>query len=395
MANDQRPPPELRTLRLPAMETDPLKIRAKRLEVIYEFRNVHGAKRPPTYEGYVFDKVLAENQAALARSRVALHSMNPDVIVGMERGGSFLTEALTQGEPILAAKVRKMRVHRAPEGQPSKKGKYDGPKMQAEFQALINGGAKEIVVYDAYMGGTTARSLIKQVFTPLAEKNPGVTFHMYWLRETFGFRGAEVVGLEKAHILNTVEEVSLVLGDDLDVVMSPNGQASIRLFNSEGKVTEVVTPKPGQTTRQVLIELLNRPSSPTQPLGGGSGVPVVPAHPDMRPAKENMAIRTLRYVTGVGTLSVAEAYEKAETIAAILRPWYQSGKLKGYRSCALVDEESYDEVMLDPEVVEPKVKGRFPFVCVSITFEESGLPSGTTAPSGWDAVVATHALEPL
>jgi hypothetical protein len=43
-----------------------------------------------------------------------------------------------------------------------------------------------------------------------------------------------------------------------------------------------------------------------------------------------MAIRTLRYVTGVGTLSVAQAYEKAETIAAILRPWYQSGKLKGY-----------------------------------------------------------------
>ena len=108
-----------------------------------------------------------------------------------------------------------------------------------------------------------------------------------------------------------------------------------------------------------------------------------------------MAIQTLRYVTGVGTLSVAQAYEKAETIAAILRPWYQSGKLKGYGSCALVDEESYDEVPFDPEVVEPKVKGRFPFVCVSITFEESTLPSGATAPSGWAAVVAAHALEPL
>jgi hypothetical protein len=108
-----------------------------------------------------------------------------------------------------------------------------------------------------------------------------------------------------------------------------------------------------------------------------------------------MAMRTLGYVTGVGTLSVAQAYEKAENIAAILRPWYQSGKLKGYRSCAVVDEESYDEVLLDPEVVEPKVKGRFPFVCVSITFEESQLPSGATEPSGWAAVVTQHALEPL
>lgn len=108
-----------------------------------------------------------------------------------------------------------------------------------------------------------------------------------------------------------------------------------------------------------------------------------------------MAIRTLGYVTGAGTLSIPLAYEKAETIAAILRPWYQSGKLRGYRSCAVVDEESYDEVMLNPEVVEPKVKGRFPFVCVSITFEESTLPSGATEPSGWAAVVAAHALEPL
>lgn len=108
-----------------------------------------------------------------------------------------------------------------------------------------------------------------------------------------------------------------------------------------------------------------------------------------------MAIRTLGYVTGVGTLSVAQAYKKAETIAAILRPWYQSGKLAGYRSCAVVDEESYDEVMLDPELVEPKVKGRFPFVCVSITFEDSTLPSGATEPSGWAAVVAANSLEAL
>jgi hypothetical protein len=108
-----------------------------------------------------------------------------------------------------------------------------------------------------------------------------------------------------------------------------------------------------------------------------------------------MAIRTLGYVTGVGTLSVPQAYEKAATIAAALRPWYESGKLKGYRSCAVVDEESYDEVMLEPEVVEHKVKGRFPFVCVTITFEDSKLPSGTTEPSGWATVVAAHSLESL
>lgn len=293
------PPPELRTLaetlRRPITETDPAKARAKRLEIISELRNVHGAVRPPKYEGYVFDKILEENQAALARSRVVLHSMNLDVIVGMERGGSFLTDALVEGDPVLSAKVRKMQVHPALEGS---KGKYDGPKMQAEFQKLINGGAKKIVVYDAYMGGRTARSLVEQVFKPLANKNPGVTFQMYWLRETFGLRGADVVGQEdlagslkpnspysKSILPPRVENVTLVLGDDMDVVMSPNGQESIRIFNSSGNVTEVVTPKPGQTTRQVLIKRLNRSSSPSRS-PGGSGGPVVPAPPNTRPKND-------------------------------------------------------------------------------------------------------------
>jgi hypothetical protein len=274
------PPLELRTvaeqLRVPIPETDPKLARAKRWEVIKELRNVHGAERPPKYEGYVFDKIVAENQAALASSRAALHKMNPDVIVGMERGGSFLTEALTHGDPVLAAKVRKMQVHKAPAGQPSKKGKYDGPKMQAEFQKLIDAGAKQIVVYDAYMGGTTKRSLIKQIFEPLSAKHPDVTFHMYWLREAFGLEGAEIVGLEQhsKSIMSTYEKVTLVLGDDMDVVLSPDGKASLRIFNTEGKVTEVVTPKPGQSTRQALIELLNRAPSTVQP-PGNTGLPVV------------------------------------------------------------------------------------------------------------------------
>lgn len=281
------PPPELRTLaerlRRAITETEPGAIKAERMEVIQELRNPHGARRPPTYEGYVFDKILAENQAAFARSRAALHSINPDVIVGMERGGSFLTEVLTHGDPVLAAKVRKMQVHKAPEGQPGSQGKFNNAKMKAEFQALITGKVQEIVVYDAYMGGTTARSLIKHVFTPLLENNPGVTFHLYWLRETFGFRGIEVVGMKKVspRIKTTVEEVTLVLGDDMDVVMNPGSQAPIRIFNSEGKVTEVVPPKPGQTTRQLTIEILNRPSSPAKP-PGGNGLPVVPAPPNPR-----------------------------------------------------------------------------------------------------------------
>lgn len=108
-----------------------------------------------------------------------------------------------------------------------------------------------------------------------------------------------------------------------------------------------------------------------------------------------MSKKTLGYVAGVGTYSNARAIEEAEAIAAVLRPWYASGKLAGFRSCAVLDEESYDEVVLDPEVVAHKVQGKFPFVCVTITFDTASLPAGAAAPDGWDAIVKARALESL
>ncbi|MFT3773952.1 MAG: hypothetical protein QM820_51950 [Minicystis sp.] len=176
LAAKDPPPVDLRlvaeTLRTGILETEPAKMRARRLEIIAELRNVHGGKAPK-YEGYVLDEILRENQLALAKSRATLLASNPDVIVGMERGGAFLTEALAKGDPVLGAKVRKMLVDLAQTAKDQKAGKFDAQKMQAKFQKLIDGGAKKIAIFDAYMGGRTGRAMVDQNLEAARAEEPG------------------------------------------------------------------------------------------------------------------------------------------------------------------------------------------------------------------------------
>jgi hypothetical protein len=240
---------------------------AERQHVIGDLRTPPDRAEPGELEGHVLDAALAENQRAIAELAAELGASQPDVIVGMERGGAFLADVLARANPDLAGRVRKIPVHHAPDGSADK---FDGPLMQAEIQALIDAGARKITIVDVYMGGRTARSLRDQVLKPLAARNPGVEFDVQWIRELMGFDGAgagSATSLQGrvrpgqvggGQITSTARDVRMAIGDDMSIVYDPDSRAPVMIFDREGNVTEVIYPGPGETTRDVLIRLLTR-----------------------------------------------------------------------------------------------------------------------------------------
>jgi len=240
---------------------------AERQTVINLLRTPHG-QAPGALEGYVLESTLAENQRAIASLGAQLLEENPDVIVGMERGGAFLSEAVG-AQWSLGPRIRPMPVHKDVRGE-----KFDLPAQQQEFQRLIAQGNRRIAIVESYMGGTTA-SALRDVLLPIARAHPDVRFNVHWMREGLGFEtrtaGGDVVlspprGVPRAtqpgasQITQDYRTVRLVLGDDMSIAYNPDSHQPITVFNREGQVTMVIAPRPGQTTRQLLIEILNLPA---------------------------------------------------------------------------------------------------------------------------------------
>jgi hypothetical protein len=230
---------------------------AERQRVINTLRTPTGQTRGPL-EGYVLDTALAENQRAISEIVTALRAHPPDAIVGIERGGGLLTDVIGAVDATLAPKIRRIPMHRAPEGSPTK---FDVPRMRAEFQAIIDSGAKRIVIVDAYMGGRTARELRDVVLRPLARG--GVEFEMRWVRELMGFEDRPAAGLSaRGGIRSYTHDVRMAVGDDMQIVLTPGANDPITIFRNDGSVVRVIQPGPGKTTRDVLIELLSQRSPP-------------------------------------------------------------------------------------------------------------------------------------
>jgi len=260
--------PELaaRLAELARILDNPGATRAERQGVIGRVRTPHGQPERGELEGFILDSVLAENQRVFRELIAQLRSENPDIIVGMEQGGAFLVDVIAAGDPVLAPRVRHMPVHKTPSGE-----KFDGPAMQAEFQRLIDGGARRIAIVDSYMGGTTAAALRDDVLGPLARRsgNGSVDFNTHWLRETLGFRAGGTLGDLRGQanprspgggqLHSDQRQVRLVLGDDMQIVYTPNSREPIVLFDSAGRITRVEYPRPTETTRDVLIRLLLQP----------------------------------------------------------------------------------------------------------------------------------------
>ncbi|WP_406152764.1 hypothetical protein OH797_20360 [Streptomyces anulatus] len=243
----------------------------ERNEVINELRTPTNKSRGEL-EGHVLDSTLKENQKAFANLIKQLETANHDAIIGMERGGAFVGDVLAAGSSLLASKVQKVPVHRAAEEDKSRKFDREG-RMKGEFNKVLEGGARSVAVVDVYMGGRTASSLRDEIFKPILKENPNVSFHMYWIRETLGFEekseaGGIVLRPERGEFkqsnplagrLNTVTQyVRLALGDDMEVAFDPESRTPITIFDRQGDVVRKWMPGTGQTTRNLLIELLNR-----------------------------------------------------------------------------------------------------------------------------------------
>ena len=241
-------------------------------EIRTPFHAKPGDPAPPL-EGYVPDFVLAENIKALANLRAKMVAEAPDVIVGMERYGALMADILTSGRPELRSKVVKFTPVKWSEASVGKKGKFDPASMLAEFRRFLGPdtqAARTVAVVDSYMGGSTTESLRDQVYREIAREYPNVRFRNYVIRETFGFkvrqgeaqpvmaplRGEPKAG--QADLVRTHEEqVSLIVGDDVDIVFHIDSTEPIRVFDARGVVVETFVPKPGQTTRDVLIDIMN------------------------------------------------------------------------------------------------------------------------------------------
>jgi len=215
-------------------------------------------------EGFVLDTALAENQRAIAEMVAELTANPPDAIIGIERGGAFLVDVLARASAVLAGRIHRIPMHRAPEG--STGSKFDVPAMQAAIQAIIDTGARRIVIVDAYMGGRTAGELRDLVLNRMVGggRNSGVTFEMHWIREMMGFAGSPGRGLStRGAVRSRSHEVRMAIGDDMEIVFTPDSREPITIFAADGSVQRTIYPPDGQTTRDVLIDLLSRP--PTGP----------------------------------------------------------------------------------------------------------------------------------
>ncbi|MFD5748777.1 HPC2 multi-domain protein [Streptomyces sp. NPDC127033] len=243
--------------------------REERQEVIDKLRTPHEKKRGEL-EGHVLDSVLTENQRVVATLISQLTREQHDVIVGMERGGAFLSDVIAKGSRVLASKTLKIPVYRAAEGSNRK---FDRERMQEQFQKMIDSGARSIALVDVYMGGRTADSLRDEVFKPLMKKNEGVKFRVHWVREMMGFeekserggtvlkRTRGVVGKESPYherLISKEHLVRMALGDDMEVAFDPEARTPITVFDRQGRIVQKWHPRRGQSTRDLLIELLNR-----------------------------------------------------------------------------------------------------------------------------------------
>jgi len=240
-----------------------------RNQVFSKLRNMVGGETP-LFEGHILDTVLEENINAIKAMRDRLVKLNPDAIIGVERGGGFLGEVLTEGHPELEALFARIS-----------KGENNAERLQNIRQFITqmssDEGKKTFALVDYYMGGSFADKL-RDLYKSISKEIPDINLNNFWMRETIGFEEREQIGqiilrpqrglVGEAspyanNISNEFSNVRMALGDDMDIVFDQTSQVPIKIFNKEGEILRTIpvgTPDPitGQpmNVRQIMIRLL-------------------------------------------------------------------------------------------------------------------------------------------
>ena len=221
---------------------------------------VRGQQRTGRYQTAILNTVLKKNARELARMRTSLGAFAPDAIVAAERGGPFVAEAATFGEPKLAALIE-----RIPKGE----GDAVMAEMRARIEMLIAKGKRRFAFTEVFFSGSAVQKLQKDVIKPLARLHPECQFKGFWLREELGFETieAELAGGKRpalvpdptapSNVRNELFDVPFAVGDDAKRIIDSTTAEPLFIYDAEGHIVEVINPRPGEeTTRAVVVRVL-------------------------------------------------------------------------------------------------------------------------------------------
>ncbi len=156
-------------------------------------------------EGMLERSVLQQNIDAMETARAFIREFNPDLVLGVQRGGAFLLEAL--GPDFKTQSVPKTRTHEdlsefekpPPKGYEDVKGSRAPHLVKAIIDAIGDGSrdSYRFVVLDVFMGGLGISDIRRNVFDQVMARLPEevrkkVKFESIWLREQHGFERSDL-----------------------------------------------------------------------------------------------------------------------------------------------------------------------------------------------------------
>ncbi|SNR51306.1 hypothetical protein EYF88_10905 [Paracoccus sediminis] len=158
-------------------------------------------------EGMLERSILEQNIDAMEQARGFIRDFDPDLVLGVQRGGAFLLESLGPG-------FRTEAVPKAPTHENENLGGFEQPKpagyesvvgtrgphlVKAIIDAIGDGtrDSYRFVVLDVMMGGLAIGDIRRNVFDEVMRRlpehvRPKVKFESIWLREQHGFERSEL-----------------------------------------------------------------------------------------------------------------------------------------------------------------------------------------------------------
>ncbi len=207
------------------------------------------------YQRAILDTVLRTHARQLAALRKVLRDFAPDAIFGTDRGGAFLAETATIGDAQLGARVAAIRQRTAA---------LEVVDIENRVSVLYNAGKRRFAFTETYVSGSAVRGLKNNALIPLAKKYPDAEFLGLWMREGLGQElaigepsGADIVpisGLKNAKA--AAFDVPFIVAEDATQVIEGFGHDPVYIFNSEGRIVEILQPRPNETTRSMIARIL-------------------------------------------------------------------------------------------------------------------------------------------
>jgi len=212
------------------------------------------------YQTAILDTALIRQARQLAAIRKELLAFSPDAFLGVERSGPFLAESAAGGEQSLRSRIVSI-------ADPKNAGRTLNiamADMRARIEAMIAQGKRRFAFTEVMMSGSAVNKLQNDVMIPLARLRPDVEFRGYYLREGLNYEArASASGVDilqtpadVPNLRNKAFDVSFILGDDAPRIIQGTGTEPLYIYDSEGNIVETLRPRPGETTRDMMIRIL-------------------------------------------------------------------------------------------------------------------------------------------